>query len=183
MSWSVTQQVPQRATGPGWSDSPTSAPAETGGGWFALLEKVAPLSGNGGLSANLLPRIPVHVNFSGGGVLLSTLVIRKTRDAALSSVGSLTAGAFEIVTRTVGFSGSGQLGIEVNDGLSASIRMGSRATFSGAGVLGATVSGPPPLGDGLSATAFEAHESDSAGVGTLGATVVQKYNVSANFGD
>ena len=151
MSWSTNPVAPVKQTGKGWFESGTDAPAPVKGGWFALLEKVAPFKAEGNLSAVVSPRRFERVSFSGSGKLTPVLNPRNYRNAAFSGNGLPTAEMVEVRHTTANFSGSGKLDLNVplEDGLHASMKPGLAARFSGGGGLVVVVEGGRPPVDGL----------------------------------
>jgi hypothetical protein len=175
MTWTVAPAPPERMTGPGWfvPGEETSQPP-TGGGWFALLEKVAPLNGGGTLAVAVRPHVAITAAFGGDGAVLPALAPRNWRTVALSGTGELVGTFYETRSRAAAFSGSGAYDAEINDGLSASIQAGIAARLSGDGALTTVITGGMSYPDGLSAIiVFKAYtyQPSLAGGGSLSATV------------
>lgn len=179
MSWSTSPTVPQRKTGPiAWSTDPAEPVYQQKGGWFARIQRVGQLTGSGSLGiSNLEVHHPLSDIFvSGKGTLSCVINLKNWRNAPFNGKGLPVDEMWQIHRRTAPFKGAGFYGANINDGLSAQIKVGYRVDFSGGGQFDFDID---PIGghqypDGLSARVWERYlypayfDSEATLVGGLG---------------
>ena len=162
-------------------ESIVTQPRRRYGSWFALLEKVVQLQGDGSLNAVLVPHLSKQAGFAGGGALAAVAAPRKTCLVPLSGDGSLIIPGFETHSCTANFIGGGEYATFLNDGLTAIVQHGYPVSLSGSGAFAATTAGGFLAPDGLSAGVQPLYSNTGSGTGTLAFALSQKYAIGTNL--